>query len=280
MRRGVAALVAAAVVTAVVVAVVVAGGESRGTPARVQSPRQLLSSADVPTQPPLPRPHPTVVDPVAGDTAGAVGQGGFAPPDNAPPAGTAAGSAGRQSPGAPSDAEVRAELVSLRKAQRSAGLGPGTYVNPLGRASVTPERIDMGVDYAGRGPLLAIGAALITAATRSSGWPGGGWVSYRLLDGPDAGKMVYYAEGIVPAVRVNQVVRAGQPVAAIIPGSGPGIEIGWAGNALGETYARAYGGGYSEGQRTAAGQAFSDFIQSLGAPPGLAGGRGIAGRYP
>jgi hypothetical protein len=79
------------------------------------------------------------------------------------------------------------------------------YVDPFKDVSgLTPRRIDLGVDYAGSGPLLALGRARVTMATDAdsgpqscwaiSCWPGGGIVVYRLLDGPFAGRYVYVAE--------------------------------------------------------------------------------------
>lgn len=41
-----------------------------------------------------------------------------------------------------------------------------------------------------------------------------------------------------------------------------------------------YGGGYSEGDLTAAGQAFSQLIASLGGPAGLTEGRSVTGHFP
>ena len=85
-------------------------------------------------------------------------------------------------------------------------------MNPLAGAHVTPERIDQGVDYAGSGPLGAIGDGKITyVGTSGTGWPGA-FVEYQLTDGPDAGRYVYYAEGISPApgLHVGQTVHAGQ----------------------------------------------------------------------
>jgi hypothetical protein len=157
------------------------------------------------------------------------------------------------------------------------------YVNPLEHAHVTPERIDMGVDYAGTGSYVAIGKAVITQIN-PGGWGSyGNFIEYKLLSGPDAGRTVYYAEGVnpVPGLKVGQIVPAGAPVANLIPGWHSGTEIGWGGapSASDTTYAQSLGGGYTEGQRTAAGQAFSNFIAGLGAPPGLAEGRPITGTY-
>lgn len=162
----------------------------------------------------------------------------------------------------------------------SGPLSPGTYVNPLSGAHTTPERIDMGVDYAGSGPVGALGNSRITGATRNSGWPGGGWVQGVLLDGPYKGRTWYVAEGIVPVVSVGKIVRAGEQIASIIPGSSTGIEMGWGSGSIGQTYAQASGGGYSEGWRTAAGQAFSDLMHQLGGQAGTIEGRAIHGHFP
>jgi hypothetical protein len=141
------------------------------------------------------------------------------------------------------------------------------YVNPLAHARVTPERIDQGVDYAGTGTLTAIGRARITyAATTGTGWPGA-FIEYRLLNGPDAGRYVYYAEGERPVsgISVGKVVAAGQPVAYLIPGWSTGIEIGWGAGIGTETYAAEHG---QHTYPTPAGESFSALIASLGGPPG------------
>lgn len=151
--------------------------------------------------------------------------------------------------------------------------GPGGYVNPLAHASVTPERIDQGVDYAGSGPLEALGDGQITyVGTTNTGWPGA-FIEFRLLNGPDAGRYVYYAENIGPAkgLHVGQKVSAGQTIATIYSG-GSGIEIGWGANVGTETYAMQHGqwGSNSDSNNVAtpAGRNFSALIASLGGPPG------------
>jgi hypothetical protein len=148
------------------------------------------------------------------------------------------------------------------------------YVNPLAGASVKPERIDMGVDYAGSGTLVAIGTARLTyVATSETGWPGA-FVKYRLLGGPDAGCYVYYAEGVIPArgLHVGQTLAAGQTIASIIPGYATGIELGWGAGASTETYA-ATSGQWSatddeDNVASPAGKSFSALIAALGGPPG------------
>jgi hypothetical protein len=151
---------------------------------------------------------------------------------------------------------------------------PAGYVNPLAGAVVKPERIDQGVDYAGAGTLAAIGAATVThVATAGTGWPGS-FIEYRLLDGPDAGCYVYYAEGVTPMdqLHVGQLVAPGQPIATIIPGWSSGIELGWGAGTRNMTYAatRNQWSPNSDDSNTAtqAGKSFSALIASLGGPPG------------
>jgi hypothetical protein len=148
------------------------------------------------------------------------------------------------------------------------------YVDPLAGARVKPERIDMGVDYAGSGRLVAIGPARVThVATSGTGWPGA-FIEYRLLGGPFAGRYVYYAEGVIPAPRLHagQTVAAGQPIARIIPDYETGIELGWGAGANTKTYAEAAGQWSTaddEGNvASPAGRSFSALIAALGGPPG------------
>src|SRR5581483_8126625 len=89
---------------------------------------------------------------------------------------------------------------------------PTGYVNPLAGATVKPERIDQGVDYAGAGTLVAIGPATVTyVGTSNTGWPRA-FIEFRLLAGADAGCYVFYAEGVVPVdgLSVGQQLAAGQ----------------------------------------------------------------------
>jgi hypothetical protein len=163
-------------------------------------------------------------------------------------------------------------------------LAPTGYVNPFRNStSLTPERIDMGVDYAGSGPIVAIGDATIgeVASASAAGWPGVSFISYQLDDGPPGykGKWVYVAEDItpVPGLHPGQHVSAGQQIATFGPNTGSGIETGWALPGSSEPVAGTY---YKEGMRTAAGQAFSDLLVSLGAPAGCIEGRPLVGSYP
>jgi hypothetical protein len=104
----------------------------------------------------------------------------------------------------------------------------GSYRNPLrGVRGLVPERIDDGVDFAGTGPVYALGNAVVTnAAADNWGWPGGGWITYRLTSGPGAGLKVYVAEDIIPAVKVGQRVSPASVVGTMYNG-GDGIETGW-----------------------------------------------------
>jgi len=86
----------------------------------------------------------------------------------------------------------------------------------------------MGVDFGGSGQVYALGNAVITNATgNSAGWPGGGWITYKLTDGPDAGLTVYLAEDVSPTVQVGQHVSSATVIANMFAGSA-GIETGWA----------------------------------------------------
>jgi hypothetical protein len=148
------------------------------------------------------------------------------------------------------------------------------YVNPLKHAILIGERIDMGVDYAGRGHLAALGAGRITyVGTSGTGWPGA-FIEYRLLSGPDAGCSVYYAEGVQPVAGLHrgEIVRAGQVLASIIPYWSTGIELGWGAGRSTKTYAQLSGrwtpADDAADVPSAAGRSFSTLIANLGGPPG------------
>ncbi|HET9125488.1 MAG TPA: choice-of-anchor Q domain-containing protein [Solirubrobacteraceae bacterium] len=158
------------------------------------------------------------------------------------------------------------------------------YSNPLRDVrDLTPRRIDLGVDYAGSGPLLAIGRARVTMASDTdsgpsscwaiSCWPGGGIVVMRLLDGPFAGRYIYVAEHITVDVRAGQIVNAGQQIATLHAGY-PWSEWGWAVGPGPEALAMADGhwchtcadvGDWS----TIEGRNMNALLTRLGAPSGL-----------
>jgi hypothetical protein len=169
-------------------------------------------------------------------------------------------------------------------APASAGRGARrAYVNPLRTvANLQASRIDMGVDYSGSGPILALGKAKVVLASShlagpESCWgktcvpPPGDMIVYRLLDGPFAGKYVYVVEHITITVKTGQVVRAGARIAILHQGS-PNLEIGWAAGHGPETLAAARGhqcactdpGGWSSIE----GRNFDALLVRLGAPSG------------
>jgi hypothetical protein len=199
-----------------------------------------------------------------------------------------AGGAGHDSPAparaaAPQAASVSGPTGAHVAATRPAATGwagcplavaPAGYVNPLAGATVKPERIDQGVDYAGSGVLVAIGAARITyLATSNTGWPGT-FLEYQLLDGADAGCYVFYAEGVTPVdgLHVGQTVKAGDTIATIIPKYSTGIEIGWGAGIETKAYAKVAGqwspSDDQDNVASAAGKNFSALIAALGGPPG------------
>jgi hypothetical protein len=157
------------------------------------------------------------------------------------------------------------------------------YVNPLRAVrDLKASRIDMGVDYSGAGPVLALGRAeIILASNRLAGpescWgktcvpPPGDMIVYRLLDGRFAGKYVYVVENITIKVKAGQIVKAGQRI-AILHDASPNLEIGWASGHGPQTLAAARRhqcactdpGGWSSIE----GRDFNALLVWLGAPSG------------
>lgn len=91
--------------------------------------------------------------------------------------------------------------------------------------------VDQGIDFTGGGDVYTpYGAVVTRVQAGGSGWPGqGAVINLKLLEGPAAGRYLYYAEDLVPRVRVGQKVARGQVIArASGSGEAPGIEIGWA----------------------------------------------------
>ena len=142
------------------------------------------------------------------------------------------------------------------------------YVNPFKLSkNLVAGRTDMGVDYHGTGPIVALGNAVMLG-DGGRGWPGGHYLLYKLTNGKHSGRYVYVAEGIVPK-RKSGTVKAGTTIANFganaAPGRSPGIEIGWSTSTLNLTWAKATTG-YYEGQKTPAGKAFARLLRLLGAP--------------
>jgi murein DD-endopeptidase MepM/ murein hydrolase activator NlpD len=144
------------------------------------------------------------------------------------------------------------------------------YLNPLRKISgLMVERIDMGADFGGSGPVYAIGDGVITNATADSpGWPGGGWITYQLTDGPAKGLVVYLAEDVTPTVQVGQHVTPNTVIANMYNGSA-GIETGWAmsDGSSAESQLPAAGGISGGGPfPTAVGKNFAELLNALGVP--------------
>jgi hypothetical protein len=145
------------------------------------------------------------------------------------------------------------------------------YLDPLRSVSgLILERIDMGADFGGAGPVYALGDGVVTNATADNfGWPGGGWITYRLTDGPDAGLVVYLAEDVTPTVTVGETVTPDTVIANMYNG-GDGIETGWAmpdGDSALSQLPEAGGIGGAGPFPTAVGMNFDDLLQVLGVPP-------------
>jgi hypothetical protein len=160
----------------------------------------------------------------------------------------------------------RPQMVSAAVAGRPGG----SYRNPLrGVPGLVAERIDAGVDFAGSGPVYALGDAIVTSAAGDNfGWPGGGWITYRLTTGPGVGLVVYVAEDIIPAVAVGQRVSSSTVIGTMFTG-GDGIETGWAqpSSLSAESELPQAGGIGGLGPfPTRVGVNFDELLQSLGVP--------------
>jgi murein DD-endopeptidase MepM/ murein hydrolase activator NlpD len=165
---------------------------------------------------------------------------------------------------------AKAPAATTRHAARAQQATAAVYLNPLRKISgLMVERIDMGADFGGSGPIYAIGDAVITNATGDSpGWPGGGWITYQLTDGPAKGLMVYLAEDVTPTVQVGQNVTPNTVIANMYNGSA-GIETGWAmpDGSSAESQLPAAGGISGQGPfPTAVGKNFAELLNALGVP--------------
>ena len=159
--------------------------------------------------------------------------------------------------------------MSRRTTGDQGGTGP-VYRNPFRDASVTAGRVDMGTDYTGSGPIKAIGPGVIEQ-TRNAGWqPGGTFILERITEGPLAGRRVYFAEDIQPAVQVGDHVDSSTTIGYFAPAGGV-VEAGWAG-AGGQPLAalagqQCQGPGQDPGcHPTQFGADFNNLMAGLGAP--------------
>jgi hypothetical protein len=147
---------------------------------------------------------------------------------------------------------------------------PPVYLNPLrGISGLIPQRVDMGVDFQGSGPIYALGDAVITNAQGdNAGWPDGGWITYQLTDGPAAGLMVYVAEDVQPTVQVGEHVTSSTVIGQMSNG-GAGIETGWAmpdGSSAESQLAVAGGIGGDGPFPTEVGLSFDALLVAVGVP--------------
>jgi hypothetical protein len=170
----------------------------------------------------------------------------------------------------PSKAPAKASAAATRHAAKARKATTAVYLNPLRKISgLMVERIDMGADFGGSGPVYAIGDGVITNATADSpGWPGGGWITYQLTDGPAKGLVVYLAEDVTPTVQVGQHVTPNTKIANMYNGSA-GIETGWAmsDGSSAESQLPAAGGISGGGPfPTAVGKNFAELLNALGVP--------------
>ena len=168
-------------------------------------------------------------------------------------------------------ARQRAERKRQARARKAAqAAAAAVYRNPLRAVgNLVLERIDMGVDFGGSGPVYALGDAVITNADgNNAGWPGGGWITYKLTDGPAKGLMVYLAEDVKPAVQVGQNVTSSTVIGNMFNG-GDGIETGWAGPDASSAESQLAEAGGISGQGpfpTEVGLNFEELLQALGVP--------------
>lgn len=179
---------------------------------------------------------------------------------------------------------AKPELTPRPKPVKPAPPPPPVYLNPLRAiAGLAAQRIDMGADFGGTGPIYAIGNAVITNATGTSpGWPGGGWIAYQLTDGPAAGLQVYVAEDVTPTVQIGQDVTSSTVIAQMYNG-GAGIETGWAmpDGSSAESQLPVAGGVSGGGPfPTAVGVNFDNLLIALGVPPGYGSGQAAYGVLP
>jgi hypothetical protein len=167
-------------------------------------------------------------------------------------------------------AAQRAAAQRARKPQAQPNPTTTAYRNPLRAVGgLIMERVDQGVDFGGAGPVYALGDAVITNATAdNAGWPGGGWITYQLTNGPDQGLTVYLAEDVTPTVQVGQTVTSSTVIANMFNG-GAGIETGWATSdgSTAESQMPDAGGINGNGPfPTVVGLNFEAVLESLGVP--------------
>ena len=179
-------------------------------------------------------------------------------------------------PGGPTIRQYVDDIMA-RMGMPGAGGKPGTpYRNPLRAVrGLVAERVDMGVDYAGTGPVFAPGPGVITEADQA--WAGGqgtgpGWfISERLSSGPLKGRSVYFAEHITPSVRPGQRVTTATQIGTMAGGIETGFAAGPSspGTTLAAETGQVPASGDPGAHPTAFGAAWSTILSRLGAPAGV-----------
>jgi len=178
-----------------------------------------------------------------------------------PPASSIAGSAANNS----------GQCVSSSTINPSPGSSTG-YKNPLRSvSSLRVERVDQGVDYAGQGPVYAIGDGTIENIT-NTGWNFGGYdafITELLSNGSAKGDYVYVAEGCVPvaSLTIGETVTPNTVICNMIDPSSTGIETGWA-QPPGDGAALAFSQ-WNNYNSTAYGANYNQLLIKLGAPSGV-----------
>lgn len=172
------------------------------------------------------------------------------------------------------------------------GLGPEPqnqligYNDPFRRGNFTPERIDMGADFTGSGPIFFPGPGIVTEVDNSwlnaAGAPyPGTWIEEHFTSGPLRGKNVYFAEDITPAAGLHAGMKVdSNTLLGTLTGSQ--METGYAANAIshGWTLAAKTGQYTGEGVATWYGKAWDNVLVTLGVKPARPQPSSISGSGP
>ena len=185
-------------------------------------------------------------------------------------------------------ADLQAGYPYADRILSAAGLpqgGPAVYRDPFRDVQgLSGERVDMGVDLQGTGPVYAVGPGVITEA--DTAWAGGvgavgpgTFITEKLTAGPAAGHYVYLAENVTPEVQVGQRVGTGTVIGRMT-GQGAGIETGWAAGPTGATTAAMQAGQSAPGPDpgawpTAYGAAYNELLRKLGNRGGVQTGKPV-----
>lgn len=135
---------------------------------------------------------------------------------------------------------------------------------PFGVGAVG-SRLDQGFDLTSNYFGAPDQCKIIYASDHVPGWANGGLVAGILLTGPKRGKVFYYAEGLIPTVKVGDVIGQFQSIAK--PAKNPyngivgNIECGWA-NPSSPTQPLAQ----ISSNKPAVAWDWYNYIRSLGAP--------------